>query len=408
VSWLHHPSIALATLLWLVGVAPAQAQTVDADHARVRFGPVALAPVVRVTNAGGDSNVFNVNEIDHPTSDFTADVSPAVDAWIRMRRLRLNGHSQLEYVYFRELSELRSLNTENSAHLELLLNRLTPYVNATLVNTRSRPGFEVDAFARRRDDSARVGADVRLTGKASAGLYGGRSRVVYEGGTLYLGTDLAHAFNHTETIGGAAFRYAATPLTTVAVSLEQQRDRFAFSSDRNSDSFRVMPAVEFKPLALISGRAAVGFRRFSFVQGDVPDIEGVVADVDLTYTLRGRTQFTVAARRDLEYSYRDLQNVYVIAGFTVSATQRIGDGWELRGTVGRFHLDYRNTFQAGAGLAGETAGPGESDLSLGMGIGYHIGRSRVGFNVDRYQRSSLAVGRDYERLVVGSSLTYIF
>jgi hypothetical protein len=207
-------------------------------------------------------------------------------------------------------------------------------------------------------------------------------------------------------VEGVGFRYAATPLTTVALYVEQQRDRFEFSSNRNSDSVRVMPTIEFKPLALISGRVAVGFRKLTFLQGDVPEFKGLVAAVDLAYTLRARTQFAIAVRRDLEYSYLYEQNVYVVAAFTASVTQRVGDAWDVRGTVGRSHLTYQSRFQSLAVAADLT---GETSLSAGVDVGYHIGRSRVGFNVDHAQRDSdVSLGRGYQRLVIGSSLSYVF
>jgi len=139
---------------------------------------------------------------------------------------------------------------------------------------------------------------------------------------------------------------------------------------------------------------------------DVPEFKGLVAAVDLAYTLRARTQFAIAARRDLEYSYLYEQNVYVVAGFTASVTQRVGDAWDVRGTVGRTHLTYQSRFQS---LAVAVELTGETSLSAGVDVGYHIGRSRVGFNVDHAQRDSdVSLGRGYQRLVIGSSLSYVF
>jgi len=202
-SGVRNALIALTTFVALVGIgAPARAQTsTDPNKVRVHFGPLALQPAVRLTN-GVDSNVFNVSENDNPKSDLTATASPAVDVWFRTRRVRLNGRSQLDYAYYKELSDLRALNTVNAGRLELLLNRLTPYVEGSLTKGRNRQGIEIDAFAERKDEASRVGADVRLTGKAYAGLYVGRSRVRYETDTLYLGTDLARSLNHTGAVEG--------------------------------------------------------------------------------------------------------------------------------------------------------------------------------------------------------------
>ena len=162
---------------------------------RVQVGPLALAPVIRLTNFGHDSNVFNRTD-DNPQGDFTATLSPSVEAWLRLPRARLNGHSQFDFYYFKELTDLRAVDTDTTARVELPLNRLTPYVEGTIANTRHRQNLEIDAIARRRNDGVTAGAELRLTGKVSAGAYARRSRLEYEPNSLYLGTDLGRELNH--------------------------------------------------------------------------------------------------------------------------------------------------------------------------------------------------------------------
>ena len=57
-------------------------------------------------------------------------------------------------------------------------------------------------------------------------------------------------------------RFAVTPLTTVSVGVELERDRFDTSTIRDSNSWRILPAAEFAPDAVITGRVAAGFRHF--------------------------------------------------------------------------------------------------------------------------------------------------
>ena len=177
------------------------------------------------------------------------------------------------------------------------------------------------------------------------------------------------------------------------------------SPERNSDSLGIGPSVEFKPLALISGRAAYGFRRVRFRDGGQPAFKGTVASVDLQYAIRGRTQFAIVAQRDLEYSYLYTQRDYVQSGLTALMTQRVGDSWDVRGTVGRNRLTYR-TREPGAVAQGL---PGETIVSYGINVGYYIGRNRVAFGVQHHDRQSdVADGRAYERLRISSAFTYRF
>jgi hypothetical protein len=184
--------------------------------------------------------------------------------------------------------------------------------------------------------------------------------------------------------------------------VEAQQDRFESAVLKNSDSFRVMPRVEFKPFALISGSAAVGYREINFLNGPVPAFKGPVAQVDLQYIFRNRTQFSVSANRDLDYSYLDLAVYYVNTGVSASVTQRLGDRWDVRGTVGRYWLSYPD-IGAAAGY------PSELGLAPAGEVGYRFGRSRVGVELAYLRRTpqaSLLPG--YNRLVITTSLAYVF
>jgi hypothetical protein len=397
--------VLMATAVVVGAVAPSRAQD-EADAARFRFRSVALSPTISLTNVGWDSNVFNVSEDENPQGDITATASPAVEAWLRTPRVRVNGRSRLDMYYFSSLESLRAVDNDHSARVELFLNRVMPWVSGNFARTRHRQNLEIDAIAERRNDAVQVGALVRLTRKTSAGAYVERSHVQFQGEALFRGTDLARALNQTGLVEGAAIRYEATPLTTITLNVDHGRNRFAFVSDRDSNSVRILPAVEFKPLALISGRAAIGFRALRFRDSRQPDFRGVVANVDLQYTFRGRTQVGFAAQRDLEYSYIDAQLDYVLTWLGTTVRQRFGDRWDAEGTVKRYRIGYRRL-----GPNGPSEGfPDEIVLNTNVGVGYNIGeRTRIGFNVDHHGRQSdVAVGRGYDRLRIGSSLTHVF
>src|SRR5688500_4928401 len=102
--------VALATVM-LCGAATAlQAQnSAPPSDVPVQVGPLALAPRVRLTNAGHDSNVLNQNTDDNPQGDYTATLSPSVETWLRLPHASLNGRSQFDFYWFRELTDLRAV-----------------------------------------------------------------------------------------------------------------------------------------------------------------------------------------------------------------------------------------------------------------------------------------------------------
>ena len=245
------------TLLALAVGTPVFAQTDPPEDARVLFESLALSPAIGLTEVGWDDNVLRVANTDRPTGDFTATFSAALQAWFRLQRVKMRGRSRFDFVYFDKFSQFRSIDSDNSAHVDLLLGRLTPYVEGTWTNTRER-NFEIDIPVRRLESYGDAGVDVRLTGKTTVGVMTRRSESDYNGETVYLDTNLAQYLNAVAKAGGVRFRFAATPFTTVGVDVEQNRSTFPKAQERNSEGYRVMSVIEFQPLAQINGNAHAG------------------------------------------------------------------------------------------------------------------------------------------------------
>jgi hypothetical protein len=376
----------------------------DPDQARFRFGSFSVSPSLRMTDVGWDSNVFNDSDEAARQSDTSAALSPVLEGWYRSPRLRASLRGQWDYYYFRRLSSLRALDTDQAARIEVTLNRIMPFVSGTLVTTRHRHTLEIDALAERRTDDLQAGAYVRLTAKTSVGVYGGRSHVKYGTGALFDGTDLSQSLNHTGTRAGIGIRYAVTPLTTFNLDAVGGRDRFERSPQRNSENIWITPSVEFKPFALISGRAAWGFRRVTFSDPTQPTFKGSVATVDLQYSFRNRTQFSVGFRRDLEYSYLLVQQDYLSKDISTTVSQRLGERWDLIVGVSRYVLSYRRQDPT----ATSTDPPKETIMNYRGGIGYYFGRNRAAIDVYQWNREAQTAVRGYGRTRVMSSFTYAF
>jgi hypothetical protein len=395
------PAAALAALVVLGPATPVLGQTNDS---LAQSRSLRLSPTLQFTDIGWDDNVFRVTKDANPDGDFTATTRAAVQPLFRLRRLRFSGRNEVDFIYFKRLSQIRSIDTDNAAHVELLLGRLKPYIDGDFTRTRHRRNFEIDLPVRRVESSWDGGVDLRLSGKTSVGVMSRRSRVDYEGETVYLDTDLERYLGVRVRNDAVQLKYALTPLTTVGAVVEKDRNEFPLAAERNSDGFRWMSVVEFQPLALVSGRAQIGIRKRTFVDGSAPPFKGTVARIDLGYTLLGRTQIAVLAERDLSYSYRADERDYLQTGVQLSVNHRIANAWDVVGTFGRFNLTYDVGQARGLGLPSE-----ERTSSYGLDIGYRIERTRVGFGVARQTRGSdFSVARQYEATRIASSLSYRF
>lgn len=399
---MRHSIVAIAvSLLGLCAAAPLGAQSPEddaAEGARFRLGPIRFTPAIAITSLGVDTNVFNT-AVD-PEQDVTAVFGPKVDYWLRLGRARLSGSSTLDYAYFKEFESQRSFGTTQRLRLAVPLTRVTPFVEGTFTSTRQRPGYEIDARARRQESGGRAGLDLHLTSKSTVRLAAGRAQYRFDANDTFLDQNLSTRLDRDSDVAQVEFRQKLTPLTTFVVAGERQQDRFVYSPQRDADSIRVMPGFEFKPFALIDGSVAVGYRQFDTTSALVPDFEGIVADADLGYTLRA-TRFTVRTRRDIEYSFEALDPYYVLTDVNGSVTQRITSRWDLVARGGRHRLDY------GAVSLDPAGGRVDRGWLAGGGVGLHLGEQlRLGVEAIRYVRESSLAWRQYEAWRIGGSFTY--
>ena len=397
--------VRLAVLsLVLLSAVRASAQTPDPwAQASWHFGPLAVTPSFGVTNIGVDTNVFN-SEID-PKSDFTASLGPRGEWWCRIGPTRFHGKSTVDLVYFAKYPSERSINQSHAATFEYPLSRLKPFVSASYLDTSDRPGFEIDARVRHSELSLDAGIEIRLTGKLWFSVGATQSRYRFTGDAFFQGTALAIALNRTGSGVSASAHYSLTPLTTVSVEAEVDRQRFPSSPFRDNDGVRVLAAVDLDPFALVSGRLAVGFRTVKTPSPATPDFAGLVADAGLSYTFRGMTKFGLAVSRDVDYSFDPSQPIYVQTGVQLSVTQALVTRWDAVARGGRYRLAYQRADPLGE------AGTARVDelTSWGGGLGYHVGdRTRIGLNLDSFRRRSPLSSHDFKGLRAGLAVTYGF
>ena len=393
------PVLLACVLLWPLSVS---AQSTDPfTSPRVHIGPFAVAPLISITNVGVDTNVFN--ELDNPKSDFTATITPAAGVGIRLGRARVDARLSGSYFFFAKYAEERSLGTNDRVRLEFDLLHVTPWAETSFLWVRDRPTYEIDLRLRRTEKAVSGGVDFSVSKRTTLGFSLRRVHTDYVSGNTSVGSSVAEALTGTTTVETASVRYALTPLTTLVMAADVVRDRFEFSSERDSDSLRVMPGVELAASALISGSARVGYRHLSMLTPGIPDYTGPVAAVNIGYTLMGVTRFTVAVNRDVQYSYDPEQPYYLLTGVTASVSQAVGGPWSVNARTSLQRLAYQAVELLGL--------PGRVDVvrSYGVGAGYRLGSATtLGFNVDYFTRQSALDARQYRGLRAGSSITYGF
>lgn len=372
-----------------------------AEQARVRLGPIAFTPTLSIKNLGWETNVFN--SPDNPQEEFIFTPAGTINWWLRVGRARLVGVDEVSYSWFQKFPEQGGFNQSHSLTFEVPLARVKPYLTGAYLDTNDRVGYEIDARARHTETTARGGVVTRLTAKTGVDIYARYTRFRYTGDETFLDSTLAEQFNREAQGAGVTLRYALTPLTTLTLTGDWAEQRYEEQSTRDNSSLSIVPGVEFKPAALLKGTATVGYKRFDALNVDIPDFEGVVAKVDISYVLLGRTRFSVNVYRDIQFSFETLQPYYLQTGLGGSIRQGLGMGWDVEVRGAWYQLDYQTSTRADQILKGRV----DEIVTYGGGVGYSLSSgSRVAFYIDYQERSSPTLNfRAYDGLRYGFTVT---
>jgi Putative beta-barrel porin 2 len=386
----------LATLLTPVSAA---GQEAIADAQKIRLGPLGLTPTISLTNVGIDTNVLNQST--NPQRDFTTTFVPGLTSSLRIGRGLLTSKTGLEFSYFAKVASQRSVGVGEEGRFDLALNQVTPHLNAGYVQTNQRPNAEIDARVGQTTTSFGLGANLHLGWRAGLDMTAGRRRLEFED-VRYEGVNLAHQLDRSTTEINANLKVELTPLTTLVVKNSVQQDRFTFSPQRDTDSVSVVPGFEFKPSAIVSGTAFVGFRALRPQHFSGPSFTGVVSAVALSYTARDATRMDVKVDRNIDYSFEPEQPYFLATGANLSLTQALTGRWDVVGRIGRVNLDYRNQQVMPVNRRDRVS-------TYGTGLGYRLDFSaRIGFDVVHVERLSPLPGRQYSGFQFGGSFRYGF
>lgn len=402
----------ICALLAVPPAASAQVNSLASDRpreqAKVKLGPFYVTPSIALDEMGVDTNVLNQQT--GPQSDFTFTVAPQARVWLPIgRRALVRTQGGADLVWYRTLESERSVNPQVQSRVEIYLRRMTLFGDGAFVYTRQRPTFEVDLRSRRRETAFSGGLDFRLLRKITLEVAGGRSGVRFVGDEVFAGTPLAITLNRDTTSIGSTLRYHWSPLTTFAFRAGSARDRFPLASIRDSDSLSLMPGVEFKPRALINGSAYVGVRRFRPIASTrIPAYTGLVADLDLAYTLLGSTSFAVTHTRGIGYSWEFAQPYFVDNSVGASVRRALGRRFDMIVSGARHQYAYRNLIRSAEPSTGERRL--DTTWNYSGSFGYRMGReSRIGLGVSYWRRDSTTRQfREYDGLRIGMSGNYGF
>jgi hypothetical protein len=222
----------------------------------------------------------------------------------------------------------------------------------------------------------------------------------FDQGAQFRGIDLARTLNSRTDSVDASLQLFLSPLTTFSMTTTFQRDRFDAAPERDADTLRLLPALQFDPTSLIRGSLAVGYRRFRPLTSELPDYSGLMVQAGLGYTMLSRTRFDLDITRDVQYSFEDLEPYYLSTGGRLTVTHQLVGAFDLQAFGGRQTMAYRQR------LAPADARRDRVN-TYGGGAGYRLRDNlRLGLTWETNRRKSALDDRRYERRRLYASLTY--
>jgi hypothetical protein len=385
-------------MLLMTAAVLAQTQGQTQDPSVLRIGPVTIQPTLALQNIGEDPNVFN--SATNPQSDFTMTISPKFNVVFDVRRAKTTFTQTTDYVYFKTFASQRGTNYSFTVREDVELGILQPFASASTTSSKNRINNEVDARARHDTTDYAVGTGVRVFTRTHLSFKARRSSVTYDPTETFRGESLSHAFDgYLRGFDGSA-GVSLTPLTGLDVVFTEEQQRFDFSPERNSDTFRVMPTFSFSPLGLLNGTAAFGYRSFTPRDPAVPPYHGFVTQVTAGITVFERHRLSTTIVRDVTYSYDATAVYYIQNSIGGNWVYQIGRGFDTQLGVTRNLMHYHQTATTGAA--------DDTYTSYDVAFGYKIfPRLRASVNGTFSKRKSeVSADRAYDSNRVYGTVTW--
>lgn len=394
-------------------------------YADIRLGPFFLQPRVTVRDVGWDSNITGRSEAQGEASDFRATLSPGVKIILPIRdRHVISGDGQLDYLWFKGATGLRSFNGAATARYEYRSERWSLGLSDRFVNAeRSQfdvlqigdedvpPVFEV--FDRTRQLTNQTAVDLRwnFTSPIFLDARGARRIVRFDEEDEVATFNLAERLDRTEETIGGAVGFRLTSLMAVSLMGDWQRaDYETPGNPREAETYRVGARIEMDPVGRISGDVVIGFRDQAPRAADVEAFSGIVVEGAVAVRFGGFMQVRVSGQRDAIPSFWFDSIFFLRQGAGISALVQGSRSLAFGGDVSLYEHDYPTEATRvqpdGSVLAAERL---DRILNFGGRVRWAVSPANdVSFRVGWTQRDSNFDRQDVEGLVVGSDYSVVF
>jgi hypothetical protein len=373
------------------------------EKAAWKWGPFRIQPMIIISDAGYDSNVYYQP---NAVKDFWLTTGPALNAYLPIRKKIVFQFSESpQYVFFRKTTRERTWNNYFSGQLHFLFRKFFLSLGGSLNNARERWNTEIDIRPMRKEQSLHGEMLYQRKNKISLSVGIRWFKYDYES-VEYAGFNVRELLSRQESYLNPVAYYQLTH--RIRAFVEGEYGTFKFQnplSRRNSDSQALYAGFDFSTAAKIRGKIRLGYKKFNSLDKAMPDYQGLVADTNLSVRLLRNLTVRCVYRRNVQFSIW-FDNTFYLENWG-------GGGASLYFFRRKIRLDYDynlglNTYPA-TQLSGSSIKREDKYTVHSVGLYFRIKKDvGVGVMAGRWERSINFYGWNAKREFVGLNLTYDF
>lgn len=298
-------------------VAMQEQVKLDMERSRFRLGPIRLLPVLEISEAGYDTNVFGTADEEpvEPVSDWSARVSAGV-GWIipAGSKLYVRGNVLPEYTWYREVEGRRNFGGLYDASLLAFLNRMSVEVGTGYHENLSFLNTETEARVVQQVQSASARTEIDLTRRVALSAGADVQRIDYQlvGEDPLLLTDVED-FERSEGAVRGGLRFQVARDFDISAVFEATLTDFLKASDRDNQTRAYVLGLHYsRPrlfVSLIGGyREGEPYKDSEFEPFQTPS-----GSLFLSYFLRPNLELRLHGSRGILYSiFEETGNQYYV------------------------------------------------------------------------------------------------
>jgi len=267
-----------------------------------RLGPLRLTPQLRL-GGGYDDNALSSAFV--PISDVSFSVGPGLRAVTPLgRRGLIDVYQEVDFVYFRELEELRDIFGITRAGVAFGGKDLVVRVEDEFRSAKTRPSSEFDVPVDQKTNrlAASVGLALGWRHQLSLGYENMRTRVGDQEPGVGAGP-ASERLDRDQVVYRLRLSRYVTARTTFL--LEAFREKFDFVQtlpQGQPDGYGMQGGFSFAPKGKLRGQALVGFKAITPDAPEVPEFKGLTGAVDVQSRLGKRFGVGALFSRNLQAS----------------------------------------------------------------------------------------------------------